>query len=90
MIIAAIVGLILGTFGMFAFKRIQEQNTRKTAQSEAQKIIQKAQSESAKIKKDSELKSKDFFIVWPLVKFQASPRGASSFNRPDPDCSKTF
>ena len=57
MIIAAIVGLIFGTFGMFAFKRIQEQNTRKTAQSEAQKIIQKAQSESAKIKKDSEIKS---------------------------------
>jgi len=60
LVIAAIVGLVFGTFAMFAFKRIQEQNTKRTAQSEAQKIIQKAHSESVKIKKDSELKSKDF------------------------------
>ena len=59
MVIAAVIGLILGGFTMFAFKRIQEQNTKKTAQSEAQKIIQKAQSESAKLKKESELKSKE-------------------------------
>ena len=60
MIIAAIIGLVLGGFAMFAFKRIQEQNTKKTAQSEAQKIIQKAHTEAAKLKKDSDLKSKDF------------------------------
>ena len=38
-IIAAVIGLLLGSFALFAFKRIQEQNTKKTAQSEAQKII---------------------------------------------------
>ena len=54
LVIAAVVGLLLGAFAMFAFKRIQETNTKKTAQSEAQKIIQKAQSEAAKLKKDSD------------------------------------
>jgi ribonuclease Y len=60
MVIAAIVGLIIGAFVMFAVKRLNEQNTKKTAASEAQRIISKAQSEVAKIKKDSEAKAKDF------------------------------
>ena len=43
MVIAAIVGLIIGAFVMFAVKRLNEQNTKKTAASEAQRIISKAQ-----------------------------------------------
>lgn len=60
MVVAAILGLIVGAFVMFAIKRLKEQSTKKTAQSEAHKIISKAQSESAKLKKDSEMKAKDF------------------------------
>ncbi len=59
-VIAAAVGLLIGAFVMFAVKKINEQNTKKTAQTEAQKILSKAQSEVAKIKKDSEAKAKDF------------------------------
>lgn len=60
LIIATVVGLLVGAFVMFAVKRLQEQSTKKTAQSEAQKIISKAQSEAARYKKESEIKSKDF------------------------------
>lgn len=60
LVIAAIVGLLVGAFAVFAVIRIQEANTKKTAKSEADKIINKAKSEAAKLKKDSETKSKDF------------------------------
>lgn len=60
LVITAIVGLLIGAFVMFAVKRLQEQNTKKTAKSEADRILNKAKSESAKIKKDSEVKAKDF------------------------------
>lgn len=59
-VIASIVGILLGAFCMFAFKRLKEQSTKKTANSEAQKIMSKAQSEAARLKKDSEMKAKDF------------------------------
>lgn len=59
-LIAAIIGLILGAVGFFVFKRIQEQNTRKTARAEADRIVQKAKSEATKIKRDSETAAKDF------------------------------
>ena len=62
MVIAAIVGLIIGAFAMFAVKRLNEQNTKKTAHTEAQRILSKAQSESSKLKKDSEAKAKDFEV----------------------------
>ncbi len=60
MVIGAVIGLVIGAFTMFAIKKIKDQNTKKTAQSEAQKIISKAQSEAGRIKRDSETKSKDF------------------------------
>lgn len=60
LVISAVIGLLLGAFVVFAVIRIREQNTKKTAQSEAEKIINKAKSESAKLKKDSENKAKDF------------------------------
>ena len=59
-VLFVLVGGLLGAFVVFAYKRIQDQNTKKTAHSEADKIINKAKSESMKIKKDSETKAKDF------------------------------
>lgn len=55
-----VIGFLLGGVIVFAFKRIQDQNTKKSAQAEAEKILNKAKSEALKIKKDSENKSKDF------------------------------
>lgn len=60
MLIAAIVGLILGAVGLFFVKKIQEQSSRKTAKAEAERILQKARSEAGKIKRDSENSAKDF------------------------------
>lgn len=60
LVIAVIVGVLLGAFAFFVVKRIQDQNTKKTAKQEAERIIAKAKSESAKLKKDSETKAKDF------------------------------
>ncbi len=60
LVLYVLVGILLGAFVVFAYKRIQDQNTKKTAHSEAEKIINKAKSESLKLKKDSETKAKDF------------------------------
>lgn len=59
-IIASIVGLLFGGVIVFVVKRIQDNNTKKSARQEADRIINKSKSEAAKIKKDSEAKSKDF------------------------------
>lgn len=59
-IVYVLVGLLVGAGFVFAFKRIQDQNTKKSAKEEADRILNKAKSESLKIKKDSELKAKDF------------------------------
>jgi len=58
--LGAIVGIIIGAIGFFVFKRIQEQTTKKTAKSEAERLLQKARSEAARIKKESENAAKDF------------------------------
>lgn len=60
LVIAAVVGLVIGAFAVFAAIRMHEASTKKTAKGEADKIINKAKSESAKLKKDSETKAKDF------------------------------
>ncbi len=59
-LIFVLVGLVVGAFIVFAFKRIQDQNTKKSAKDEAERVLNKAKSESIKIKKDSELKANDF------------------------------
>lgn len=59
-VISAIVGLLLGSAAVFLVKKIQDDNKKKSARAEADRIINKAKSESAKIKKDSENKAKDF------------------------------
>jgi ribonuclease Y len=59
-LVFVLAGLIVGAFIVFAFKRIQDQNTKKSAKDEADRILNKAKSEALKIKKDSETKAKDF------------------------------
>lgn len=59
-VIAAIVGLLLGGVAIFVVKRIQDETQKKSARIEAERIINKAKSESTKILKDSETKAKDF------------------------------
>lgn len=60
MLIAAVIGLVLGAAGVFVLKRIQDVNSKKSAKAEADRIINRAKSEAAKLKKDSENRSKDF------------------------------
>lgn len=60
LVIAAIVGLLLGGAIVFIVKRLQDENKKKSARIEADRIINKAKSEAAKLKKDSETKAKDF------------------------------
>ena len=60
LVLYVLVGILVGAFVVFAYKRIEDQNTKKSAHGEAEKIINKAKSESMKIKKDSETKAKDF------------------------------
>ncbi len=59
-LVFVLVGVLIGAFVVFAFKRIQDQNTKKSAKEEAERVLNKAKSESLKIKKDSEGKAKDF------------------------------
>ena len=59
-LVFVLAGFLIGAFVIFAFKRIQDQNTKKSAKDEADRVLNKAKSESLKIKKDSELKAKDF------------------------------
>lgn len=61
-VIPTIIGLVLGGFVVFFVKKVKDDNTRKSAKSEAEKIVSRAHSESAKIKKDSENRAKDFEI----------------------------
>ncbi len=59
-LVFVLVGFLVGAFVVFAFKRIQDQNTKKSAKEEADRILNKAKSETMKLKKDSEAKAKDF------------------------------
>jgi len=59
-VIASILGLVLGGVIVFVIKRIQDESQKKSARIEAERIINRANSEAAKVKKDSENKAKDF------------------------------
>lgn len=58
--VGIVIAFLVGAFVVFAFKRIQDQNTKKSAKDEADRIVNKAKSEALKLKKDSETKAKDF------------------------------
>jgi ribonuclease Y len=60
--ISVVIGLLIGGFVVFMIKKIQDENQRKSAKVEAEKIVNRAKSESAKIKKDSETRAKDFEV----------------------------
>ncbi|MBO9665896.1 MAG: ribonuclease Y [Bdellovibrio sp.] len=59
-LITAIICLLVGGFIVFMVKRIQDNNSKKSARVEAERIVNKAKSEAAKLKKDAETRAKDF------------------------------
>jgi ribonucrease Y len=59
-IIAIFAGLFVGGLGVFYVKKVQDESQKKSAKAEAEKIINRAKSESAKIDKDSKARAKDF------------------------------
>lgn len=59
-VIIAIVALFFGGVVTFYVKKFQDDAKKKSAQNEADRIVNKAKSDSAKMKKDAENKAKDF------------------------------
>ncbi|MGZ3742790.1 MAG: ribonuclease Y [Pseudobdellovibrionaceae bacterium] len=59
-VIVSILGLFFGGLIVFVIKRIQDEAKKKSARMEADRIVNRANSEAAKIKKDAETKAKDF------------------------------
>lgn len=59
-VIVALLGLVIGGFAVFFVKRVQDEGTKKSAKAEADRIVNRAKSEAAKLKKDSENRAKDF------------------------------
>lgn len=59
-VIAALGGLGLGGLIVFLVKRFQDETKKRSARIEAERIINKALSEKAKIEKDSKNRAKDF------------------------------
>lgn len=61
-VIAAVLGLLFGSGSIFLYKKIQDDNKKNSAKAEADRIVSRAKSESAKIKKDSEARAKEFEV----------------------------
>jgi ribonuclease Y len=61
-LVAALIGLILGAIAMMLYKKTMDQKTRKSAEIEAERIINRARSESQKIDKDAKQRAKDFEV----------------------------
>ena len=61
-VLSLVIGLVLGAVLYFAFQKMKENASKKTAQVEADKIINRAKSESTKIMKNAERKGKDFEV----------------------------
>ncbi len=59
-LLTVIGGIFIGAFVMFYVKKLQDEGQKKSAKMEAEKILARARSESAKIDKDSKAKAKDF------------------------------
>lgn len=59
-VLSSLAGLIIGGLAVFLIKRHQDTTKLRSATIEAERIINKAKSESAKIDKDSKNKAKDF------------------------------
>lgn len=61
-VIAVVIGLFIGAVVAYVVKKLQDESKKRSARVEAEKIVAKAKSEAAKIKKDSENKAKDFEV----------------------------
>lgn len=61
-LVFALLGIGLGAVAMLLYKRTMDQKTKKSAEIEAERIINRARSESQKIDKDAKQKAKDFEI----------------------------
>ncbi len=61
-LVVGLVGLIVGAIAMMLYKKTMDQKTRKSAEIEAERIINRARSESQKIDKDAKQKAKDFEV----------------------------
>lgn len=59
-VLAAVSGIGIGAAVMFFYKKMMDEKTKKTAELEAERILNRARSESAKIDRDSKQKAKDF------------------------------
>lgn len=59
-IVGIIVGLFVGGAGVFLVKRMQDESQKKSARLEAERIVNRAKSEAARIDKDSKSRAKDF------------------------------
>lgn len=59
-VISVIVGLVLGGVLVFFVKKMQDEAQKKSARQEADRIINRAKSEAAKIDKDAKARAKDF------------------------------
>lgn len=61
-LISIIGGLIFGGVGVFFFKKFQDEAQKKSARIEADKIVNRAKSEAARLDKDAKNKAKDFEV----------------------------
>lgn len=59
-VVAALVGALMGGIGTFLVKKMQDEASRKSAKIEAERIINRGKSEAAKIERDSKQRAKDF------------------------------
>src|SRR5437868_14612218 len=61
-VVFVIMGLFVGAFGLYAVLKLTGQKTLLSAEKEAEKIIQRAKGQVAKIEKDATQRAKDFEI----------------------------
>lgn len=59
-VLAAVIGLVLGGIAVFVIKKAQDEAQKKSAKAESERIINRAKSEAQKIDRDSKNKAKDF------------------------------
>lgn len=60
LVIVGLIAFVLGATLVFLIRKMQDESSRKSAKSEADRIVQRAKSEAAKIDKDAKNKAKDF------------------------------
>ena len=61
-VVSLIIGLVVGFGAYFAYRKIMDNQKKKSAQMEADKIINRAKSAASKIEKDAQKKGKDFEV----------------------------